>query len=107
MKKKKFKARVTDSLYLNWVHDQKISSFCNILYCNVKKKKIIKIIDYLYSGDGQPCATHSRTAPSSWDTCTCAVCSTTLGEIMPRWAKIYKESHYIRHNFYSFEFTFT
>lgn len=41
---------------------------------------------HLYSGEGQPWATHRSTAPSSCDTCTWAVCSTTLGEMMPRCA---------------------
>lgn len=39
---------------------------------------------YLYSGVGQPCAMHSKTAPSSCDTVTWPVCSTMLGETMPR-----------------------
>jgi len=41
---------------------------------------------HLYSGEGQPWATHRSTAPSSCETCTWAVCSTTLGEMMPRCA---------------------
>lgn len=41
---------------------------------------------YLYSGDGHPCATHNKTAPSSCDTVTWFVCSTMLGEIIPRWS---------------------
>lgn len=41
---------------------------------------------YLYSGDGHPCATHNNTAPSSCATETWFVCSTMLGEIIPRWS---------------------
>ena len=39
--------------------------------------------NYLYSGDGHPCATHNKTAPSSCDTDTIEVCSTILGETIP------------------------
>lgn len=41
---------------------------------------------YLYSGVGHAWAMHNRTAPSSCATVTCPVCSTTLGEMIPRWS---------------------
>lgn len=46
------------------------------------------IFSYRYSGEGHPWATHSSTAPSSWETATCDVCSTTLGETIPRWSGV-------------------